>query len=262
MEGKSSILSNNKIEDSNKENNRKFRKFLLKQIVGPKDKWSDEFQEYVEKKKKEARGLELDDSPELSLKESQIKTYNEYLRNLSIEDAEEYFKDKDVIDLGCGEGEFVLECIERGGVESIYGLDLEIKKELSSGSFKDYFVEGDFTKPFPFAKADCVISNGGVSTLTLEEKGGEKFEELLRNSLEILTKKGEMRIAPMHKYYHSNMELVGIDTSMEGFSEALDKLEKEGLIDYEFMPIDIQVSGKDYGDVWLWETLIIRPKKN
>ena len=238
-----------------------FKNFLLEQISLSRDKWSDEFKEYVEEKRREAKALENDESPDSSFEENQIKVFNDYLRDLNVEDNPEYFKDKEVIDLGCGEGEFVLECLKRGEVESIYGLDLNIKKELSSGSSKDNFIEGDFTKTFPFEKADCIVSDGGVNVLISDENEAGNLEKLFRNSLDILTENGEIRIAPLHKYYHSEIELAGVDFSIDKLSKVLEKLSEENLIDFKFEPIDIQVSGKDYKDVWLWETLIIRKKK-
>ena len=254
---KDNNLIDNKIETKSKS----FKKFLLEQISLPKDEWNDEFKEYVEEKKEEARALENDESPELSFEENQVKVFDDYLRDLNIEDNPEYFRDKNVVDLGCGEGEFVLECLKRGEAKSIYGLDLNIKKELSSGEFKDNFIEADFTKEFPFKNADCIISDGGISTLTLEKNGEESLEKLLRNSLDILTENGEIRIVPVHKYSHSEIELAGLDSSIDKLSKVLEKLSQENLIDFKFEPIDIQVSGKDYKDVWLWETLIIKKKK-
>ena len=242
-------------------NKKSFKNFLLEQISLPRDKWSDEFKEYVEEKRREAKALENDESPDPSPEENQVKVFNDYLRDLNIEDNPEYFKDKVVIDLGCGEGEFVLECLERGEVESIYGLDLSIKKELSSGSSKDNFIEGDFTKTFPFKKADCIISDGSINDLIFDENESENLEKLFRNSLDILTENGEIRIAPLHKYYHSEIELAGVDFSIDKLSKVLKKLSEENLIDFKFEPIDIQVSGKDYKDVWLWETLIIKKKR-
>ena len=253
--------SNNLIESSVETRNRSFKNFLLEQISLPKDKWSDEFKEYVEEKRREAKELENDESPDLSPEENQIKVFNDYLKDLCVEDDLEYFKDKEVIDLGYGEGEFVLECLKRGEVKSIYGLDLNIKKELSSGNFKDNFIEGDFTKELPFKNADRIISDGGVSALTFNENGQGDFEKSLRNSLDILTENGEIRIAPIHKYSHSDIELVGLDSSIDKLSKILEKLSQENLIDFKFEPIDIQVSGKDYKDIWLWETLIIKKKK-
>ena len=242
---------------NNKTRNKSFKNFLLEQISSSKDKWSDEFKKYVEEKREEAKAFENDESPELSFEENQTKVFDNYLRDLNIEDDPEYFKDKDVIDLGCGEGEFVLECLKKGEVKSIYGLDLDIKKELSSGDFKDNFIEADFTKKLPFESADCIISNGGISALTFDENGEEDSEKALRNSLEILTENGEMRITPIHKYSHSEIELAGLDSSIDKLAKVLEKLSQENLIDFKFEPIDIQVSGKDYKDVWLWETLII-----
>ena len=240
-------------------NNRSFKDFLLEQISLSKDKWSDEFREYVEEKRREVKASENDESPDLSFEDNQTKVFNDYLRDLSVEDNPEYFKDKEVIDLGCGEGEFVLECLKREEVKNIYGLDLNIKKELSSGDFKDNFIEGDFTKKLSFKSADCIISDGGISALTFDENGD--FERSLRNSLEILTENGEIRITPVHRYSHSDLKLVGMEASMDELSRTLEKLSQENLIDFRFEPIDIQVSGKDYKDVWLWETLIIRKKK-
>lgn len=236
------------------------KKFILNEIRQPREKWSDEFKAYVEGKKEEARQKELDDSPELSPEENQTKTYNDYLKDLNIEDAENYFKDKDIIDLGCGEGEFVLECLKKGGIKSIKGMDRSMEKDLSEGPNKANFIRGDFTEEFPFEKADIIVSNGGLSTLSLEKDGGKKFEEVLRNSLNILDKNGEIRIAPLHFYHHSNAELSGIENAKNNLPKILDKLTEESLIEYKLEPIDIQVSGKNYNDVWLWQSLTIRKK--
>ena len=263
MKNKSLLLKNNvKIKNCNKKDSKLFKCFLLEQISKPKDKWSDEFKKFIRERREEARELELDNSPKLSLKENQIKVYENYLRDLSVEYDSKYFKDKDVIDLGCGDGEFVLECLEKKQVKSIYGIDLHIKKEIFSGRYRDNFIEDDFTEKFPFKRADRIVSDGGVNDLIFDENGADNLEKLFRNSIDILSDNGEIRIAPIYKYPHSNIELVGLDCGIKKLSNILEKLSEENLIEYKFEPIDIQVSGKDYSDVWLWETLIIKKKNN
>lgn len=237
-----------------------FKSYIKDQIQLPRSKWDGSFRNYVEKKRSEAMQMLRDDSPEVFDEKACRKRYCIYLKYLCIVGGDKYFSGKNVIDLGCGEGEFILECLKRGRVKSAYGLDLEIRKDLSAGKYRKNFIKGDYTKKLPFSRADIIVSNGGASTLFFERGGTRKFEKLIRNCIRILGENGEIRIAPINCCYSSNIKLIGIDQSMKRLTNVLKRLSGEKLIDYSFEPIDIQVSGWEFRDVFLWQALIIRKR--
>jgi len=237
-----------------------FKNYIKAQIQLPRSKWGGSFRNYVEEKRNEAIEMLGDDSPEVFDEKACKKRYYTYLKYLCITGGDRYFSGKDVIDLGCGEGEFILECLKRSKVKSAYGLDLEIRKELSDGKYGNNFIKGDYTKKLPFSRADIIVSNGGSSTLIFERDGTRKFEKLIRNCIRILSLNGEIRIAPINCCYSSDIKLVGIDQSIKRLANVLKKLSGEKLIDYRFEPIDIQVSGWEFRDVFLWQALIIRKR--
>ncbi|MFA6096822.1 MAG: class I SAM-dependent methyltransferase [Candidatus Paceibacterota bacterium] len=237
-----------------------FKSYIKAQIQLPRNEWDAAFGNYVEKKRREAVEMLSDDSPEVFNDNACKKRYNIYLKYLCVTGGDRYFSGKDVIDLGCGEGEFILECLKRGKVKSAYGLDLEIRKELSDGKYGKNFIKGDYTKKLPFSRADIIVSNGGASTLFFERDGKRKFEKLIRNCIRILSANGEIRIAPINCCYSSKIRLVGIDKSIKKLANVLKKLSGEKLIDHSFEPIDIQVSGWEFRDVFLWQALIIKKR--
>ena len=142
--------------------------------------------------------------------------------NLTLED----FKDKIVLDAGCGNSAYLEKALIDMGVAKIYAMDLgsewipELKKALEyrdCDMSKIEFVEGSTTEvPFEDEKFDIVFSNGVLMVLVDEEEIEMAFKELAR-----VTKRGgylytmlgnpgglmEKKIFPaVREYYNENEE--------------------------------------------------------
>ncbi|MFZ3054818.1 MAG: methyltransferase domain-containing protein [Minisyncoccales bacterium] len=236
-------FENNYIE----ENKELSQYFLKEQIFLPKEEWSEDFMNYVDKKFDQ----ENRDCPTRSPEEEQDFIFNRYLKGFDIK--EDDIKDKNIFDLGCGDGEFVKECLEKGVSDGVYGLDYEI--EDIDERYQNHIFQGDFTKKLPKDNLDIILSYGAIGSYSHDYI---KLKQILLGSLDSLNEKGEIRICPV-QLVPPNSELVGFKEDRENLEKVLADIKQKFNIFYEFKPIDIRAAGKDK-DVWLEEVLII--KKN
>lgn len=226
-----------------------FEKFIP-QIRLPEEKWSEEFRRYIRKKSTEKKT----EISEHSLEEKQRLTFERYLKGLGLK--LEDLRGKSILDLGCGEGSFVKECLDKGITNKIYGLDLRINPKIFGKKYENHFFQGNFEQEFPVGNLDLIISLAGVEAPTNEEDK-RNIERALRQALNAIKKDGEIRIYPLRKAPPGS-GLKGIEFARRKWEEVLEILSSE--IDYKLIPIDIKVSGKK-PDVWLEEVLIIRRKE-
>ncbi len=239
-----------KLEEEKKEEEKKqFRQFLAEQIVLPSDKWTEGFEEYVEEKNREEKERE---EKELSPEEKRRLDFERYLKGLDLKLQD--LEGKRVLDLGCGEGNFVRQCLEEDISKEVYGLDLNIDQD----EYQEHFFEGDFEEELPVDNLDYVVSFGAIEALSNEEDKSDPKKPLLQ-AIQALKVGGEIRIFPVRKAPPES-DLKGIDFSREKWMEILEDLSSENEISYELKPVDIRVSGKK-PDVWLEEVLIIRKKE-
>lgn len=229
-----------------------FHDWVTGQALAPADKWSEDFRNYVELKHKESLEKEEDESREEVMQES----WERYLNGLDFSEGD--LKDKRILDLGCGEGEFVKGCLNKGISQEVYGLDL--KAEGASRDLKEqgHFFTGNFEKELPLKNLDYVLSVGAVS-VGIKKETAKGRERTLRRALDAINQDGQIRIFPIGKVGgHSQLE--GIKDSEEVLKEILEKIKKDYDIEYKLRPRDIRVSGVNK-DVWLEQVLIIEYKK-
>lgn len=229
------------------------REFLEREISLTEEKWSERFRNYVKEKYQER----LAKVPERSQMEQRRRSFLRYLKglDLSVED----IKGKRILDLGCGEGEFVKECFDKGISDQVYGLDIELDLKEMEYRYRAHFIDGDFEQKFPMASLDLVVSVGAVEAPS-EGKITRNPLKTLKLALDALKPSGEIRIYPMRKAPPGS-ELPGIEQSQKEWSDILENLSLQQIIDYELRPIDIVVAGKK-PDVWLEQVLIIKKKTN
>jgi SAM-dependent methyltransferase len=189
------------------------------------------------------------------MEEEQNINFERYLKSLDI--SKEGLKDKRILDLGCGDGEFVKECLDENISKEIYGLDLQINPEKLEERHKKHFLKGDFQKELPIKDLDLIISLGAVKA-PFHELDMNNPKTTIDSALKALKENGEIRIFPLRKT-HPNNDLKGVEFSEKKWKEILEKIVAEN-IEYKICPIDIKVAGKNK-DVWLEQVLIIKKSK-
>ncbi len=224
--------------------------FLAEQISLSREAWSDEFKNYIDEKIRDNQ-RNPENTSEITVEQEKRKTFDRYMKglNLSIED----LKDKIIIDLGSGDGEFVEECLDRGISEKIYGIDE--KAPYDREKYAGNFFKGNFQKSLPVKEADYAVSVGAISAFAEDLD----LEKISKNALEAIKKGGEIRIYPIQRASEGS-DLEGLKESYRRWNEMLVKMATEENIQWELKPIDVRVSGVD-NDVWLEECLIIRKDK-
>ena len=227
-----------------------FRGWLENQAMSSFEEWDVRFNEYVDKKYAESQEQEGEESDLEKIREN---IWERYLDGLDLR--EEDLKDKRVLDLGCDTGDFVISCLDKNVTKNAYGLDMELRGETLEEKYQENFFQGNFKDELPVKNLDYILSVGAFS-LYMNKESAKSIKETIKNSNTVLNEGGEIKIYPMPKVpEHSNLE--GVKESREVILEVLENLKKELLIEWEFTPIDVRVSGKNK-DVWLEEVLIIK----
>ncbi len=222
---------------------------LEREVALPKSQWSREFRDLIELRTKEKDALESE-----KFESEQIATYNRYLKGLQF--SEDDLRDRSILDLGTGDGEFVRECLDREISYSVYGIDSELDESKLEGKYKLHLFGGDFQEKLPVRDLDYVISVGAVSNGIW---GGEEVvdvEKVLRNSLDALKEDGEIRIYPIQESARET-PLSGLEESQKRWGEILEKLSEETGVGISLHPVDIKVTGNE-NDIILEKVLIIK----
>ena len=224
---------------------------MAEQVSLPREQWDERFVQYISEKHRES----LQDVFERSPEEEQEINFQRYLKSLDFK--KEDLLNKRILDLGCGEGDFVKFCLGQGISREVYGLDLQIEPEQINPAYRKYFLKGDFEQELPVKELDYIISVAAV-----EAPHSEEIEKDLRRilvlALTAIKHNGEIRIFPIRKA-GVRSELKAIEFSWKKWLEVLEDLSVKGLIDYEIRPIDIRTGGNK-PDVWLEQVLIIKRK--
>ncbi|MBD3244778.1 MAG: methyltransferase domain-containing protein [Candidatus Moranbacteria bacterium] len=227
-----------------------FEGWLKEEILLPESDRSEKFKEYINEKDYELRSYQ---EKEHSYNENEKvkEIFGRYVQDLNLD--LEQLRGKKILDLGCGGGEFVVECIKRGITKDIYGFDLELEGLALNEKYKHHFRTANFNDDFPFNNCDYIISYGAVF---LDDK--ENWIKILNNALKSLKDEGEIRIFPIKKA-GPDSDLEGIKKEEEVTKRVLSGLENDWAMEWELKPIDIKVAGYDK-DVWLEQVLIVRKK--
>lgn len=228
--------------------------FLQEQIRLPQNEWDEKFRQLIDEK---IRGNKPEESGNESPEVIREQSFKRYLEGLDLD--ESALKDKKVLDLGSGEGEFVKSLIERGITKEAYGVDVELDGSSIEGNFRNHFFQGSFEEGLPVRDVDYVVSVGAVS---LGISAGEEvmnIRRIVEKSLASLKEGGEIRIYPIQE---AAMEtpLEGLGASRSKWDELLVEISKFFGVEYQIKPRDIKVSGSN-NDIILNSVLIIKRKK-
>lgn len=228
-----------------------FGQFLAKQIALPREKWNEKFRQYIEQK----RGDSSEEIPKYNPEEEQEWNFQRYLKSLDLK--KDDLINRKILDLGCGEGEFIKFCLGQGISTDVYGLDIQLEKEEINIGFRKYFLKGNFEEELPIKELDYIISVSAVDAPHSEEVEKD-LRKILVLALMAIKHNGEIRIFPIRKPGIGS-GLRAIEFSYKKWMEILEQLSAKSLINYELKPIDIRVAGNK-PDVWLEQVLIIKKK--
>jgi len=232
-------------------NSSEFRQFLAEQILLPEEKWDEKFKQYIEQKQK----ILLEEIPKRDPEEEQEWNFKRYIKSLDLK--KEDLVNRKILDLGCGEGEFVKFCLGQGISTEVYGLDIGLEPEEINLGFRKYFLKGNFEEKLPINQLDYIISVAAID-VPCSQDIEKDLRKILILALMAIKQNGEIRIFPIRKTGIKS-KLRAIEFSYKKWMEILEQLSVKKLIDYEFKPIDIKVAGSK-PDVWLEQVLIIKRK--
>jgi SAM-dependent methyltransferase len=261
---------------------------MQEQIRLPREQWSHNFLDYVvfltKKNEIEIKDYEEyivhgKDKNENEFKKEDIYSFEEngekferYMNMLGL--TKEQIENKIILDLGCGEGEFVKHCIDKKITNKVYGIDIDIYDKIGIESnigkreqiridvdenYKGHLLQGDFTKELPIKNIDYVISMGAVSTIIDKVQYGNEMERSIESALNAINENGEIRIWPIFQVAKATPEEY-FEKSWQNWKVYLEKLARNKKIEYELEPREIDVIGKD-NTIRLISTLIIRKRK-
>jgi len=231
--------------------------FLQEQARLLESQWDGKFRQLITEKIQEnqqEKTKKENESPEI-LHE---RTFKRYMEGLGLNEYQ--LKDKKILDLGCGEGEFIGSLAEKEITSEAYGIDAALGKYTIEDQIKHRLFQGNFEEDLLIKEVDYVISVGAVSNAIW---GGEEvmnIRSIIEKSLASLKEDGEIRIYPLQEAAKAT-PLSGIEESQQKWNELLEEISETQDVEYSIKPRDVKVVGNN-NDIILESVLIIRRKKD
>jgi len=201
-------------------------------IDKPIAEWDDEAKLLLDSLYADHLIEELNYEKEQTLEGALREAYGRYAKDFDLQ--EEDIKDKRILDIGCGEGKFLLYCLEKGLTDDIYGIERNqegidksddwVNRDFKAlrEEYRDHFLNGDFVKDdISIDKLDHALARASLSLFS-SEKEGEDIYKLVNKVEKCLKAGGDLRICPVFKddrtdLYEKWQELarkVSMDTGM------------------------------------------------
>jgi hypothetical protein len=249
--------------------------FLAQQARLPRDQWSGEFRKHIDEiiqeniRMREGKWTkeERSQSPEA---EEEI-TYRRYLSGLRLDESE--LRDKVILDLGSGDGEFVKYCIDKGITPNAYGIEGRLADEnipmeeatpeqvkVDERHRKNFFAQ-NYGEELPVHNADYVVSMASVTNMDWDGEEWADVVKVLQNSLVALKKSGEIRLWPIQEAAEAT-PVEGESETDYKWKEKLDVFARENHIQWELLPTGVIVTGNDNDQIYLNSVLILRKQKS
>src|SRR3989344_501048 len=231
--------------------------FLQEQIRLPRNQWSEKFRQLFEEKIAENQREKVDE-PEESPESAQERTFRRYIEGLGLDESK--LRNKKVLDLGCGEGEFVRSLMEKGITSEAYGIDEQLNEISVEDKLKPYLLRGNFEEDLPVQNADYVISVGAGSLCIWAGEEEMNIRRIVEKSLASLKADGEIRMYPIQEAAKAT-PLPGLEASQQKWSEVLSEISENQGVEYRIEPRNIRVIGR-MNDIILESVLVIWRNKD
>lgn len=242
--------------------------FLQQQFNLPKEQWDEKFHQLIREKseenqraiqeaKRELAG-EVQETSQETIKESpeiiRERTFKRYMNGLGLD--KDSLKEKRLLDLGSGQGEFVEYLIQQDITQEAYGLDANPEELSVKEEMKSHLFQGDFQKELPVKNLDYIVSLGAVSNAVWGGEEVQSVENIVKSSLAALKENGEIRIYPIQEATKDSA-LNGTKESYKKWIELLQRISESEKMEYSIKPRDIKVIGRD-NDIILESVLVIK----
>lgn len=251
-----------RFEDKREEERFDYRnKDVIRRVEGqldiPISEWSDDFKELIKNIKESKVAEDRDYKKETSLEEKLKNEYEKYLQDFGLEEGD--IENKRIMDIGCGDAEFILYVLENGLSEEVFGIDRDKENRLDYFNYeeddpinikqaellekydKKIYNTNYYESDLPQDDLDYILAR--ASLYGNNEKAINNIIDLIKRSTNYLKPGGEFKIFPIDKeaITQSNQR----DDSNEYFldfyrwKKIAEKVSTETGIDYSFTPTGI-----------------------
>ncbi len=243
---KQNILPNNEKYDSS---------FVLGQSQLPRSSWDPKFAAFIDEEIVKHK-IDASSSRPETAEDEREKTLKRYIKGLGLDLKD--LKNKKVVDVGCGDGEFVRELIDKKITQEAYGIDARLSDSVSD----QHFIKANFHELIPIIDCDLIVSVGAISNEIWHSEKDEEakliIEKIVKNTLDALNENGEIRIYPIQEAF-AETPLAGLQKSKRLWDEIVKHLPQKYDVDCHLETSNVRVSGVD-SDLVLESVLIIKKR--
>ncbi len=249
--------------------------FLAYQVHLPRDQWSLEFKNYingiVQENIRVREGEWTEAERDVSQEAKEQSTYTRYLNGLRL--SEDELRDKIILDLGSGDGEFVKYCIDKGITQNAYGVEARLASEDNSAEetpfekitiderYKNNFFAQSYGEELPVHNVDYVLSMASVTNMDWNGEEWEGVVKVLENSLAALNENGEIRLWPIQEPAEATSVEMGSEVN-DMWRERINEFAGDHDLQWELRPTNVIVTGSDNDHIYLNSVLIFLKGKS
>ncbi|MFN4181267.1 MAG: class I SAM-dependent methyltransferase [Candidatus Paceibacteria bacterium] len=235
--------------------------FLAEEINKPRSQWSANFKKFIKESKEDSlhrkasilnkEAGEIDKISEVEQKQ----VFSRYLAELGL--SERDIKDKRIMDLGFGNGEFIKYLLSQGITSSAYGIDSHPGVEVIEDRFKENLFEQSSEVDLPVKDLDYVLAIRFVwPNWEWADLPPMDIKKVLENSLKSLKVGGEIRIYPIEESAEGNNDKNFTEEQWRVWASVLEELSKKYSFEQRIEPRNIFVNTEN-DDVTLQSVLVL-----
>ena len=237
------------------ENEKYDSSFVLEQSQLPRASWDSKFAAFIDGEIVKHKIEASSSKPETAENERE-KTLKRYIRGLGL--VLKDLQNKKVVDVGCGDGEFIKELIDKKITQEAYGIDVN----FGAGVSDQRFIKANFHESIPLADCDLIVSVDAISNEIWHSEKDEEakliIEKIVKNALDALNENGEVRIYPIQEAF-TETPLAGLQKSKQLWEVIISHISEVHNVDCRLEPSNVRISGGS-NDLILESVLIINKR--